>query len=120
MSDLYAKMFVSTARTRAELLAVVAKALDGARRGSTVVTPECEADVRGNDDYSPEALGADPTDFVYFPYTVEIFSSGEDPRIDAFLETASFLMNHLFSAGMKVVVACDWEDQLPGRGKLGL
>jgi hypothetical protein len=116
--EFYSKIFVKGDCTHAELLSLVAHALPGMIDDWTVVGNDCEVDVRPNEDYSPEALESAPTDFVYFPYTVEVVSTCVE--CTDHVRTVSALMRAIHDRGMPVVTASDWENTLPGKGRLGI
>jgi len=102
------------------VVANVSAAVAGRIEVGTVVGAGCEIDARSNDDYSPEVLQRDPTDFVYFPYTVEIEAASEGMGLKRYLGVVATVMEALAGSGMRVVAACDWEDRLPGGGRLGV
>lgn len=119
MEDLFAKLYVDTSLEHGSLLATVARILDGEVADWTVESQVIEADVRPNDDYRSPERASSPDDFVYFPYTLDVEPSGSGPGLEAFLQEVSKVMLGLSDSGMRVVVACDWEDRLPGGGRLG-
>lgn len=121
MSELYTKLFVRSERAHPDLLALVADACDGkVEEGWTVVAGEYEIDVRPNDDATGEAQREHPGDFLYFPYTVEVVTDVNACETADYIDFVGSLMNRLHSEGMQVVAACDWENELPGGGRLGV
>ena len=116
--ECFSKIFVKGDCTHAALLSLVAEALPGEIDDWTVVGDDCEVDVRPNEDHSPEALRRDPTDFVYFPYTVEVASTGAG--CTDHVHRVAVLMQAMHERGMQVVTASDWESELPGKGRLGI
>jgi len=120
VTRLYTRLFVDGRSPLAGVLATVTASVSGRVESGTVFGAGCALDARTNDDYSSQALQRDPADFVYFPYTVEIEAAGERMSLKQYLGVVGTVMQALAGAGMRVVAACDWEDRLPGRGRLGL
>jgi hypothetical protein len=118
MEPLYSRLYVHTALELEELLKAVADCLAGEIDRDTVVAPALEADVRRSDDFDEEAVQRDPSDFIHYRYSVEVESTAA-LAIDGFLEALAKLMKMLESLGANVVAACDWEERLPGAGRLG-
>jgi hypothetical protein len=119
MDELFATFYVDSSRPYAGVLQAVAKVLDGEVARWTVETEFLEVDVRSNDDYRSPQRASSPDNFLYFPYTLDVEAVGGNVGLDPFLAAVSKLMIGLAGLGMRVVVACDWEEQLPGRGRLG-
>ena len=121
MSELYSKLFVQTPRSHPDLLTFVASASKGTvDDGWTVVSGLYEMDVRPNDESTEEAHRAHPGDFLYFPYTVEVVTESIAGETSDYVQFVASLMKQLYADGMQVVAACDWEDELPGGGRLGI
>lgn len=121
MSELYTRLFVQTEDSHQELLSLVVRASGGTLEALwTVVSESYAMDVRLND-YSTEKNRRDhPEDFIYFPYTIEVITEGNPDAPSDYLHFVGALMEKLHAHGMKVVAACDWESELPGRGRLGV
>jgi hypothetical protein len=119
MEDLFAKFYVDTSQSHEALLDSVARILNGEVNDWTVESQVIEADVRPNDDYRSPERASSPDDFVYFPYTLDVELTDGGQGLQAFLDEVSKVMIGLWDSGMRVVVACDWEDRLPGGGQLG-
>jgi hypothetical protein len=117
MEDLFAMLYVDTSLDHRSLLESVARFLDGEVADWTVESQAIEADVRPNDDYRSPERASSLNDFVYFPYTVDVESVGST-GLEAFLGAISKIMFGLAGSRMRVVVACEWEDRLPGGGRL--
>ena len=83
---------------------------------TTIETSSIEVDVLHNE-YASKV--AESGDFISYAYTVEVVSV-EDMPLNTYIDLTSNVMNHLHKNNAKVVAACDWEDQLPGAGKLGV
>ncbi|MGH1487219.1 MAG: hypothetical protein ACRBCI_13480 [Cellvibrionaceae bacterium] len=115
MTEFYTKLFVKIDISLQALLQVVASICNGDIDVMTVEAGRYEVDVLENKDAS---VISDPSDFMSFDYIVEIVNI-EDTTLDAYLEFTGNLMTKLNSNDAKVVAACDWEEKLPGSGKLG-
>ncbi len=75
-------------------------------------------DVRPNDDFSLDGNHHGSDKFLYFPYTVEVVSDSDQISHETYIECVATVMKALYRAGMEVVAACTWEDELPGGGRL--
>ena len=118
MSELYTKLFVRTDHSHAELLAQLAAALQGDVEGWTIALDDCEIDVRLNDEASASVRAQNADNFLYFPYTVEVVCDSVGGDVERYVSRVGSIMNTLHQAGMAVVAACDWEERLPGGGRL--
>jgi hypothetical protein len=116
MKELYTKLYVEIYNTLEELLQMVADVLVGNIDMTTIETNLIEVDVIHNEFASKVT---EPDDFISYAYTVEVVNVVEMP-LNVYIDLTSDIMNHLNENNAKVVAACDWEDQLPGGGKLGL
>jgi hypothetical protein len=119
MSELYAKLFVDTRMGHADILKTTADAVKGQLQQWTIEAADVEIDVRPNDDYNSPQRALAPDDFLYFPFALDVEASSDAVPLKRFLDVLSQLMQQFATAGMRVVVACDWEDDLPGGGRLG-
>ncbi len=120
MEELYTKLFVNSERSHEDLLASVAQACAGKiEAGWTVVSGDYEMDVRPNDEGTEEARRKHPGDFLYYPFIVEVVTEGDPDEAENYVGFVGALMAKLYENGMKVVASCDWEDDLPGCGRLG-
>jgi hypothetical protein len=119
MNARFAKAYVDGDVQHARMLDVIADAVDGDVDGWTVEAGGIEIDVRPNEDCRSRQHNTDPDDFVFFPFTLDIETVDEAADLDEFLRVISSVMRRLHSDGMRIVVACDWESQLPGGGRLG-
>ena len=59
-------------------------------------------------------------DFVTFKFLVEVYDESCEVELDAYLEQLARVMLALQDMGARVVAACDWEERLPGGGRLGV
>jgi hypothetical protein len=110
-ADFYTRLFVKMATTHDILLQRVAAILNGQIDIWTVEADGLVADVRPNEDAEGDA-----TDFIHYPYTVEVAT--QSLELEDYLSRVGAVMNALHAEGAAVVAACDWEDVLPGRGSL--
>lgn len=116
MKEFYTKLFVDIDITLEALLQMVADILAGNIDMRTIETNSVEVDVFQNE-YALKATNS--SDFIFYAYTVEVVNVEEMP-LNVYIDLTSRVMNHLHKNSARVVAACDWEDQLPGGGKLGL
>lgn len=121
MEELYTKLFVNSERSQQDLFAFVAEVSSGeGEERWTVVSGDYEMDVRLNDEGTEEARRTHPGDFLYFPFTVEVVAEGNPSDVANYVRFVGSLMTELHAKGMQVVASCDWEGELPGRGRLGV
>ena len=114
MAEFYTKLFVQIDIALQELLQLVANTCSGNIDVVTIEVDKIEIDIMKNE--SAPTI-SDPNDFMSYPYTAEVVNI-EDMSLESYLEFTGSLMKNLNSNGAKVVAACDWEDKLPGHGKL--
>ena len=114
----YTRLYVDSAMSLSQLLEVAARAVGGTLDADTVIAGDVQIDVRMNDDFDRHAVNIDPTDFIHYVYSIEI---EEDSRValESYLELVRKVMCAIQTGRSNVVAACDWEDELPGAGKLG-
>ena len=116
--ELYTRIFVDTQRMHSAVLRTVAEVLGGQVDGWTVRAGDVEVDVRKNSDALAEPSAAGEDAFLHFPLTAEVVT--QTLSLEAYLSRVAAIMERLHQDGAKVVAACDWEEQLPGGGKLGV
>ncbi len=119
MNELYAKVYVDQGVKHDDLISIVADAVGGEASRWTVEAPGLEIDVRPNDDHRSPQRTLDADDFVYFPFALDVEAVNDGVSVEAFVGLLSKLMLNIRSAGPRLVVACDWESELPGEGRLG-
>ncbi len=113
-----ARLYVNALMTPSELTARVAEALGGVVGRGGFATAALEGDVRRGADHEPATVAMDPQDYIRYPYAVEV--EGRDGvELNRYVEGVGQVMRVLERLGASVVAACDWEDELPGAGKLG-
>jgi hypothetical protein len=119
MADLYTKLYVRTTVSHAQLLNMVASIARGTVDAWTVVGRGLEIDVRPNEDAVGTEPSSEPSEaFLHSPFTVEVVSDAGPAGLRRYLSEVGALMTGLHKAGMQVVANCDWEDKLPGKGRL--
>ena len=114
MIEFYTKLFVDINISLKALVGLIANICDGQVDLTTVELEDFEIDI-GQNEYA-EMIN-DITDFMSFKYTVEVVNK-EDIKLEEYLLFISNLMLKINSQKAKVVAACDWEEMLPGKGKL--
>ncbi|MBR5684212.1 MAG: hypothetical protein IKW96_13240 [Ruminococcus sp.] len=77
-------------------------------------TEWCDMDVRRNDYYDEKEYSRDKTDFVYWRYYIEVYSSGKAEK-DVYTEKLRELISFLKTFCGGAVPACDFEDELNDR-----
>lgn len=110
MSDLYCKLFVHAPMTRDELVDWFARSEGGRVRLRTITTQTMELDVSSNDESDPQRADKDDG-FLYFPFIVDV-TPAENAGRDAYVARVDAVMRSMRAAGMRVVAACDFEDEL--------
>jgi len=118
MTALYTRLYVNSALSTEHLLRRVAEVISGSVGIETVVSEHVEVDVRANDDFDPKALHQEPRDFIHFSYSVEVETRIGLP-LGSYLSIVGQLMRGLSDVGASVVASCEWEERLPGSGRLG-
>lgn len=114
----YVRLYVDLESHPEVLLQQLAGFVDGDVKRRTVAAKGLEVDVSRNDEFSPDRLRSDKRDFLYYPLSFDIEATGGTP-LDEFLAEVGRIMNWLASLGASVVASCDWEELLPGHGKVG-
>lgn len=115
--ELYARVFVKVAGTLQELFGIVTSFVPGVYGCLNVVAQPYTLDFSSNP-YRSNLENSSPDDFLQYPYAIEVFADGKAVSLEEYLGFVSRLMTTLYDKGMDVVVACDWEERLPGGGKL--
>lgn len=117
--DLGCSVFVNCTLSEDELSSLLCHALHGHYRNTSIRTRYLFADVTRNKDLDPTKIG-DPLDgFIFYPYKIEIDPlasldvrrySEDDVR--QYKQSIARAISVLRSAGMDVVAACSFEDEL--------
>jgi hypothetical protein len=110
VAELYTRLFVESVCSEATLHGRIAQTNN--------------VDVRLYDLYVSENpyanTGGADAEHDEFPCTVEVVGDSDTSSVAEYLRIVGVVMEALHQGGSKVVAACDWEEQLPGRGKLGM
>jgi len=114
MLEFYTRLFVEIDTTLGKLLQLVATDCNGTIDMMTVKLEEFEMDIIKSE-YT--LTYHDPHDFMSYSYNIEVVNIKE-VSLDDYLIFVGKLMNKLYNHNAKIVASCDWEDDLPGHGKL--
>jgi hypothetical protein len=117
LQPLYCKVYVDSELDCQGIAKLLCDAFGGSRSGLTVVTPSVEVDVRTNDEYRPDVRGRDR--FLFYRYTLDIVATEAARRPDV-LAAVSQVLNALWASNAYAVASCDFEDELPRRGGIGM
>ncbi|MBD1556271.1 hypothetical protein HC752_04915 [Vibrio sp. S9_S30] len=112
----HTKIFVDANTELADLITRLSKLVDGTVSIDTVLTNALELDVKRND-LGPSASHNIDDGFLAYGFTVEIVNT-VDMRFDLYLEAVGDIMMNLNERGHSVVASCDWEEKLPGCGRI--
>jgi hypothetical protein len=113
--ELYCKVFVH-GPSHDQLLATVARSLDGEVSRRSVDGGGLAVDVLPNDDHDETRAAQGAGDFLYFPFMLEVEADGDDDEL-AFVTAVARLLDGLGAQGYDFVTAGDVEELLPGRGR---
>lgn len=115
MTDLTCDLFVDADYSFDDLCVWVAAAVEGTTERWTVTAPPLILDIEHNEYRRTGARD----EFLRFPYVIAIQPiEMVELSLEEYLDRVGLLMEALAAGGMRVVAACDWEDQLPGGGRL--
>jgi hypothetical protein len=114
----FTRLYVDGSMMLEALLLGVMRSIGGTRERNSVETSDLTVDVRRNDDFDQASLDSDPRDYLRYRYSVEIEGTEAVP-LTQYLESVATIMQGIFDLGANVVASCDWEDALPGSGRLG-
>ena len=118
MTAFYTRLYVASDVPLSDLRLAVARAFDANIEMFTVSTDAASIDFYASDDSDPPSVERDPGNFLRYPYCIEIDAS-PTVTLERYLEIVASTMRQLHALGANVVASCDWEDRLPGSGKLG-
>jgi hypothetical protein len=114
----YTRLYIDSKFHLPALVGAIARALGGRLEMSSVDTGVLSADFHTSDDYDRARVQHDPSDFLRYPFSVEVEAIASVP-LDRYLDEVALMMRELQALGANVAASCDWEDLLPGGGKLG-
>lgn len=110
-NDLYCKVFIDTNLSYEELFSKIMNYIDGKKESfSYVVTDWCDIFIQKNKEYNIEQYMLDSTDFLYWKYYLNI----EPQHIDEhkYIKNIANLLSYLRKYCKRVVIACDFEDEV--------
>ncbi|WP_041227083.1 hypothetical protein [Crinalium epipsammum] len=113
--SLYCKLYVDCDVNRNELVGLIAKLTSSRIERWSVSTPECEIDVRNNDDFDNNKRSKFPDGFLYYRFYLDIERT-EDTERGSYIESISRLLEDFWLLSYKAVAACDFEEELPRKG----
>ncbi len=114
MDELYCKIFINTRLPRYKLSSMISEIFDGQIERRTVSCDGFEVDIIENDDWN-QAIGFEVTDFVYFPYYLEIGAESGFTH-SSFIEAVQRILICLWEKHIPAVASCDFEDLLLNKG----
>jgi hypothetical protein len=118
MDAFFTRLYVSSSLPLADLVDVAESALSTDADGRSITTDVVDVSFGKGDDFDPVVVSRDPTNFLRYPYSVEI-EAMEGATLEQYLDVVALLMRELHKRGATIVASCDWEDDLPGSGRLG-
>ena len=104
--DLYCKVYLNGPRSSADLRDAVAAAAGTGFDLRTLRTDSLVIDLIENTD------GRGQTDFIGWPFYLEIDADPEPTTPEPFIASIRTLLERLRTHGVQVVPSCDFEDQL--------
>ncbi len=110
MSDLYCKLFVQAPMTRDELVDWLARSVGGRVRRRTIAAQTMELDVSSNDEFDAQRADLNGG-FLYFPFIVDV-TPADHAGHETYVAAVDAVVRSMRGAGMRVAVACDFEDEL--------
>ena len=116
MENLYCKIFVYSLMTREQLSNEISDLLDLKLEGnSSIETEFFNIDFFKNKEFDKEKAKEFPDGFLFYPYFLSIDIIDKNKKQD-YKEMIKKIMLHLWSKECKLVVSCDFEDELPHEG----
>lgn len=113
--NLYCKIYVDCKININELVRLVAKSIPGRIDLCSVITPECEIEVRNNDDFDNNKRSEFPDGFLYYRFYLDLDQTEGTDR-GSYIESISRLLEDLWLLSYRAVAACDFEEELPRKG----
>jgi hypothetical protein len=108
--ELYCSLFVSTS-SRDEILSLIYGVLQAQVDGYNLNTPHLEAFVRNNPDFDSARMANHTDGFLFYPFKVEIEPANAE-CVRQYKKEVLQIVAKLRDAGMAVVPACSFEDEL--------
>ena len=113
--NLYCKIYLNCDVSRDELIQSIATIVNGKINVSSILTPDCEIDVRKNEDFDENQCYEYPDGFLYYPYYLDIEPTEEIASI-FYKQTITRLLEAFWAEKSQAVAACDFEEELPRKG----
>ena len=112
----YGKIFINTSLARDELIAIMARIVDGQITRRTIEGAGLIIDVIKNEDFNQELAVRGTDEFIRFPFYLDVEPQHSGMPDSAFKEAIRRLLSGLREAGLMFVTAADFEDELPDHG----
>lgn len=116
MEEYYTKLFVNAPGNLKAFILEVGNIAGGEISLDTVVSVSLELDIKRND-MGHSQMGGPENDFLHFGFTIDVVNAVE-MTLAHYLDQVGTVMTRLGEKGYCVVAACDWEEALPGRGRI--
>ena len=118
MERAYAELYIRTDLDVMQVASAIAPAVNGTKTGAVVVAGGFEVEVRTNPNVNDRAADSSSDDFLFFPLMAEVEALQPGAFDEDFVQGVAAAMLAVAATGASVVVACDFEDRLPGDGRL--
>lgn len=113
--SLYCKIYVDGEVNKDELVRLIARLTSGRIALSSVVTSECEIDVRNNDDFDKSKRNEHLDGFLYYRFYLDIEQT-EVTDHGSYIEIISQILEAFWSLSYRAAASCDFEEELPRKG----
>jgi len=112
----YCEIFVLGPKSQSQLEDLVGRIIGGQAKIGTIDGADLRLDVRENDGYDPEKSGWGVSQFLHFPYYLEVEPADPSKPFESFVASVDALLEGLREGGQRFVTACDFEDELRDNG----
>jgi hypothetical protein len=112
----YCEIFVLGPEDQSQLEELVGRIIGGHANLGTINGTDLSLDVRKNDDFDPEKSEWGVSQFLHFPYYLEVEPADPNRPIKSFVAAVGELLDGLRESGQRFVTASDFEDQLRDNG----
>ncbi|MBQ6696480.1 MAG: hypothetical protein IJN16_07230 [Lachnospiraceae bacterium] len=108
---LYCKVFIDAEMDYARLFDLIMNCVAGKKEGiDYIITDWCDISVQRNKEYKLEQYLKDSTDFLYWKYYLDIEPLNVDET--QYINNVANLLRYLKEYGMRVIIACDFEEEV--------